>query len=166
LVVGGCESLGLFAADYALALGAESVDYVDQDLLRRTAAENLGCTVFEALTEQFERRYQVVIFASRNTEELKPALLALATNGHFHPLSMFFGDQALPLWDLYLRDITFSIGLPNSKPHIPRVLEMMRCGHIHPERLVSAHDCTEALEALYEPSIKPVIVRPRLYSDK
>lgn len=164
LVVGGCESLGLFAADHALAMGAQRVDYVDPDAARRIAAQGLGCSTSEALGEEFQRSHEVLVFASRNAEELKPALMALTTNGHCHILSMFFNDQALPMWELYLRDVTLSIGLPNSKPHVPDVLELVRCGHIHPERLVTVHDYRDAPEALYSPDIKPVIVRPRLLS--
>ncbi len=58
--------------------------------------------------------------------------------------------------------VTLAIGIPNSKTHIPAVLEQVRCGHIHPERLVTVHDWTEVPDALFSSDIKPVVVRPTI----
>jgi len=162
LVVAGVESLGLFAADHALAAGAAGVDYVDRDARRRSVAEGLGARVFEALDPGFDRQYRVVIGASRDPADLKGALKALAPGGHCSNLTMFFGDTPMPLWEMYLRDVTFSIGLPSVAPHIPAVLKLASCGHIHPERLVQVVDWSDACEGLLEPHLKPVMVRPRL----
>ena len=68
----------------------------------------------------------------------------------------------MPLWEMFLRDVTMSIGLPNAGPHIPAVLELARCGHIHPERMVTVHPAEDAPETLLAPEIKPVLVRSRL----
>lgn len=162
LVVAGVESLGLFAADHALAAGAEGVDYVDPDPRRRAVAEGLGARVFAAMDPGFDRQYRVVIGASREPAELRAALMALAPGGHCSNLTMFFGDTPLPLWEMYLRDVSFSVGLPSVAPHIPQVLHLAKCGHIHPERLVQVVDWADACEGLLEPHLKPVMVRPRL----
>jgi alcohol dehydrogenase len=162
LVLGGAESFGLFAADQAMAQGAERVDYVDVDEARRAAARRLGCEVMETLPPDIERLYPLVVFASRNIDELVPATKALAVNGHIHILTMFFGTQPVPLREMFLRDASLSIGLPNCKSHIPAVLEQVRCGHVHPERLITVRDWTEVPEALQSSDIKPVIVRPRI----
>lgn len=164
LVVGGVESLGLFAADHALAAGANGVDYVDTNPVRRAVAKGLGAEVFEAMTPGFVSRYKVVIAASRDPAELKQAIRAMAPGGHCSNIAMFFADVPLPLWDMYLRDVSFSIGLPSVGPHIPAVLNLAKCGHIHPERLVSLVTCDDAPEALKEPALKPVVTRPRLFA--
>jgi hypothetical protein len=39
---------------------------------------------------------------------------------------------------------------------------MVKCGHLHPERLITVHDESQAIDALLSADIKPVIVRPRL----
>jgi alcohol dehydrogenase len=161
LVVAGVESLGLFAADHALAAGAAGVDYVDADAGRRTIAESLGARVFEALDPGFDRQYRVVIGASREPADLRGALMALAPGGHCSNLAMFVGDTPMPLWEMYLRDVSFSIGLPSVGGHIPEVLKLAKCGHIHPERVMRVIDWSDACEGLLEPHLKPVMVRPR-----
>lgn len=163
LVMGGAESFGLFAADCALALGAERVDYCDRDPARRVAAMGLGCAVLEELPPDTDRLYQLVIFASRDISELVPAVKALGANGHCHILTMFFDLQPVPLPELFLRDASLSIGLPSVKAHISAVTEMVKCGHLHTERLVTVHDWTQVADALLSPDIKPVIVRERLF---
>ncbi len=78
---------------------------------------------------------------------------------------MYFRDTPMPLWEMYLRDGTYSAGRPSVRPHIPRVLELLERGEIHPERVVSkliAWD--DAAEALMEPSLKPVVTRPRAFA--
>ena len=164
LVVGGVESLGLFAVDHAMAGGAARVDYVDAHEGRRAAAKSLGAHVHPLLPGEFVRCYPVVIGATRDAEELKAAIRCLAPSGHISNIAIFFGDTPLPLWDMYMRDISVAIGLPSVGPYIPKVLELARCGHIHPERLMTVHAWEDAPSALLEPEIKPVVVRSRLFS--
>ena len=68
--------------------------------------------------------------------------------------------MTINVWEMFMRDVTLAVGVPNSKTHIPAVLEQVRCGHIHPERLVTVHDWTEVPAALFTSEIKPVVVRP------
>lgn len=163
LVVGGVESIGLFAVDHALAAGAAAVAYVDGHEGRRAAARGLGASVHVSLSPEFDRRFLVVIGASRDPADLSAAIRCLAPTGHLSNVSMFFGDTPLPLWEMYIRDATLAVGIPNVGPHIPRVLELARCGHIHPERLMTVHDWDDAPQALLEHDIKPVVVRPRIF---
>ena len=164
LVIGGVESIGLFAVDHAIAAGAPAVDYVDFDERRRHAAEMLGAKVHATLPPDFEQRFLVVIGASREVPLLQAAVRCLAPSGHLSNVAMFFGDVPLPLWDLYTRDASFSMGLPGSGAHIHTVLELARCGHIHPRRLMTPHAWDDAPTALLENDIKPVMVRPTIYS--
>lgn len=163
LVVGGVESMGLFAVDHALAAGASSVTYVDQHEGRREAARGLGAHVFDSLRPEFDRKYLVVIGASRDPAHFGAAIRCLAPSGHLSNISMFFGDTPVPLWEMYLRDVSLAVGIPNVRPHIPKVLELARCGHIHPERLMTVHAWDDAPQALLAHDIKPVVVRPQLF---
>ena len=162
LIVNSIESLGLFAVEHALAAGARKVDFVDSSEKRLEAARSLGARIHNDLPEEFKRCFSVVIGATRDVDMFRRAMLCLAPDGHFSNLAIFLQDPALPYWDMYTRGITMSFGLPNVGPHIPAVLELARCGHIHPERLVTVHAAETALTALLEPAIKPVLVRERL----
>lgn len=162
LVVGGLDSFGLFVAEQALAQGSERVDYYDSDPERRAAARRLGCEVLSEMPE-VDRHYPFVVFAARNPAELEPAVRTMAPGGHIQLLSGFFGGpMTINVWEMFMRDITLAVGVPNSKSHIPAVLEQVRCGHIHPERIVTVHDWTEVPEALCSCDIKPVVVRPTI----
>jgi len=158
LVVGGCESLGLFAVDHALARGARVVDYVDVDEARRIAAVSLGGRAF---ARQTDARYDVVVFASRDSAEIAPAIKALAPAGHFSLVSMFFGEIPMPMWEMYLRGISLSLGLPNSGARVREVLALVASGAIHPDRIVTVHDFADAPEALSSREMKPVFTRAR-----
>jgi len=164
LVVGGLESLGLFAVDHAVAAGAARVDYVDAHEGRRAAARGLGAHVHPAIPDAFLGQYLVAIGASRDAGDLAAAIRCLAPSGHLSNIAIFLTDTPLPLWDMYLRDVSVAIGIGSVGAHIPAVLELARCGHIHPERLMSVHPWEDAPTALVGPDIKPVVVRPRRFS--
>jgi len=164
LVHGGVGSLGLFAVDHALAAGAESVDYVDSDPQRRSIAQSLGALTHASLPEDFTWTHPIVVIATPKPKEMRRAIVALAAGGHVSSVAMYFNDTPMPLWEMYLRDGAYSAGRPSVRPHIPSVLDMLERGEIHPERVVSkliAWD--DAAEALLEPSLKPVVTRPRAF---
>lgn len=164
LVVSSLPSLGLFAVDHALAAGAPRVDFVDASEERREVARTLGAQVHPEILPEFNMRFPVVIGVAREPEMLAAAIKCLAPGGHISNAAMFFADTPLPLWEMYKRDVTFSMGSASVSPHLPKVLELLRCGHIHPERVMTTHPWVDAPEALLEPDMKPVIVRPRLFA--
>ncbi len=165
LVHGGIGSLGLFAVDHAVAAGAESVDYVDADPSRRAIAASLGATTHAMVPDEFAWTHPVVIDATRRREDLRRAVIALAAGGHLSSVTISFGDAPMPLWEMYLRDATFSAGRPSVRPHIPAVLRLLERGEIHPERVVSEIVAwNDAPAALVEPSLKPVVTRPRAFA--
>jgi len=167
LVLGGIGSLGPYAVDHALAAGAESVDYIDKDPVCREIAQSFGATVHESYHDTFLMQYPVVICASRELKDVQQLFQALAPGGHFSMLAIFFEDKPIPLWEMYQRDVTFSTGKPSTRPFIPAVLELCRCGQLHPERVVSKVIPWEmAAEGLVEPSLKPVVVRQPVYSNR
>ncbi len=167
LVCGGIGSLGPYAVDHAFAAGATSVDYVDQSASTRAIAQSLGATVHDAFGSSFDLRFQVVICASGVLDDFQRLFKALAPGGHYSMLSIFFGDQPVPMWEMYTREITFSTGRPSTRAFIPAVLELCRCGKLHPERVVSkVIPWDEAPDQLVEPSLKPVVARQPIFSHR
>lgn len=164
LVVNGIDSLGLFAAEHALALGAARVDFVDDREAQYEAARSIGAIPHRALSDTFVGKYPVVIGATRDPQQLRRAALCLAPGGHLSNVAIFLEDVSIPYWDMYVRGVSISFGLPNVGPNIPEVLRLARCGHIHPERLVTIFDPEDAAEALMSDVIKPVIVRKTLFA--
>ncbi len=165
LVNSSLPSLGLFAVDHAVAGGADGVVFVDADERRREVAQKLGATVFATIEpERHHSRFPVVINAARQPDQLAQSCICLAPGGHLSNLAMFFQDTPIPVWELYKRDITFSTGLASITPHLPKVLELLRCGHLHPELVMTPYDAEDAPEVLAQSDLKPVIVRPRRFA--
>ena len=139
LVVGGAGagSIGLYAAALALALGAESVTYVDADSGRRACAAALGA---ETLAETPKRLgpFPVTVDASSEPDGLALALRSTAPDGVCTSAAIYFGEQPrLPLLEMYSKGITFRTGRANARPAIPHVLELAASGAVHPELVTS-----------------------------
>lgn len=161
LVVGGTESLGVLAVQMAVAAGAASVDYLDDSDYRRDLALRSGANV--ELGQTLDERYDVVVSATRDPQALHRGLLALAPGGHCSCIGIIFDDPTIPLFGMYLRDVTLSVGVCNVRPHIPKVFDLVGSGRCNP-LLVSPTvvSCEEATEALVQPLAKCIVVRERI----
>lgn len=161
LVVGGTESLGVLAVQMAVAAGAASVDYLDDNDYRRDLASRSGASV--ELEWVLDERYDVVVSATRDPRALHRGLLALAPGGHCSCIGIIFEDPVIPLFGMYLRDVTLSVGVCNVRPHIPKVLDLIGSGQCDP-LLVSPTVVSpdEATEALLQPLAKCIMVRERI----
>jgi alcohol dehydrogenase len=153
LVVGGAGpgSIGLYAAGLAVALGSESVLYVDADGRRRETAGKLGA---QTLAEMPKRvgPYPITVDASGDPEGLGLALRSTAPDGICTSTAIYFGEQpALPLLEMYTKGITFKTGRANARPAMAHVLELCASGRLHPELVTtSVVDWGNAAEALLE----------------
>lgn len=161
LVVGGTESLGVLAVQMAVAAGAASVDYLDDSDYRRDLALRSGANI--ELDQVLDERYDVVVSATRDPQALHRGLLALAPGGHCSCIGIIFEDPKIPLFGMYLRDVTLSVGACNVRPHIPKVFDLVGSGRCDP-LLVSPTvvSCEEATEALVQPLAKCIMVRERI----
>ncbi|WP_287030993.1 zinc-dependent alcohol dehydrogenase [Pseudomonas sp. UBA6310] len=161
LVVGGTESLGVLAVQMAVAAGAGSVDYLDDSDYRRALALRSGANVEPG--ETLDEGYDVVISATRDPQALHRGLLALAPGGHCSCIGIIFEDPKIPLFGMYLRDVTLSVGVCNVRPHIPTVFDLVGSGRCDP-LLVSPTvvSCEDAPEALVAPQAKCIVVRERI----
>lgn len=161
LVVGGTESLGVLAVQMAVAAGAGSVDYLDDNDYRRDLAQRSGANIEP--DHVLDERYDVVVSATRDPHALHRGLLALAPGGHCSCIGIIFDDPAIPLFGLYMRGVTLSVGACNVRPHIPKVFDLVGSGRCAP-LLVSPTvvSCDEATEALVQPLAKCIVVRERI----
>lgn len=153
LVVGGASSgsIGLYAAAIAIALGAASVTYVDDDAARRATAESLGAETL-ALADAPQRLgpFPVTVDSCAEPDGLALALRSTAPDGTCTSTAIYFGEQpALPLLEMYTKCITFKTGRAHARAAMPHVLSLAASGGLQPERVttrtVGWGDAAEAL---------------------
>src|SRR4051794_17186116 len=75
---GGAQSIGLYAAGLAVELAAGTVDYLDDDPLRREIAESFGAHAHPRRRGAGGRSYDVVVEATSRAAGLREAIRALA----------------------------------------------------------------------------------------
>jgi threonine dehydrogenase-like Zn-dependent dehydrogenase len=151
LVVGGAGrgSIGLYAAGLAVALGSQSVLYVDANESRREVAAKLGAQTL-AQTPKRVGPYAITVDASADPDGLALALRSTAPDGVCTSTAIYFGEQpSLPLLEMYTKGITFKTGRANARPAMGHVLELAASGALRPElvttRVVGWADAADAL---------------------
>jgi alcohol dehydrogenase len=158
---GGAWSISLYTVAIALALGAKQVDYVDTDPARLALAESLGAKV---IAENIPRRlgeYDITVDASANPKALACALRSTTNGGVCTSVGIYYTDTTpIPLLDMYDKGITFKTGRTNARGYIPKILDLIKTGKLHPEKITSTIAPWEsAIEAWCEPSVKVIISR-------
>jgi threonine dehydrogenase-like Zn-dependent dehydrogenase len=151
LVVGGAGpgSIGLYAAGLAVALGSQSVLYVDADESRRGTAAKLGAQTLAELPKRVGP-YPITVDSSADPDGLGLALRSTAPDGVCTSTAIYFAEQpSLPLLEMYTKGITFKTGRANARPAIPHVLDLAASGALHPElvttSVVAWADASDAL---------------------
>jgi threonine dehydrogenase-like Zn-dependent dehydrogenase len=140
LVVGGAAagSIGLYAAGSAVALGSESVLYVDADEDRRTRAQALGAQTL-AQTPHRVGPYPITVDASGDADGLALALRSTAPDGVCTSTAIYFGDPPpMPLLEMYTKGITFHTGRANAREAIPHVLDLAAAGSLRADLVTSS----------------------------
>lgn len=164
LVVGGLgEGIGLYIADAARALGAAEVVYFDDDPHRLELARQLGVNACERRSMDGPAPgspFPITIDASGTAKGLALAIRSTAHGGICHRT---YGDMQLttdvPLREMYGIGLSLHLSRVHARAVMPQVIEHVRCGHIHPEHIITRSvDFEEAAEAILEPAIKLVFV--------
>jgi alcohol dehydrogenase len=134
-----------------VALGSESVLYVDADESRRATATASGA---QTLAEMPRRvgPYPITVDASGDPDGLGLALRSTSPDGTCTSAAIYFGEQPrLPLLEMYTKGITFTTGRANAREAMPHVLELAASGALQPElvttRTVSWEQAPDALVA-------------------
>lgn len=171
LVVGGAGGISLYAVQAALAAGAARVLYVDRSEDRLAMASSFGSArqPVECKPRDEARlpEHEVVIDASAHPTELARAVRAVAPGGICVSLGVYFMDVPFPMLDMYANDVSFRIGRPSVGPHVAKVLDLVKTGAWHPERVTQrVAGEADAIEVLKSRAMKPVITRPRTITAK
>jgi threonine dehydrogenase-like Zn-dependent dehydrogenase len=162
LVVGGAGDVALYAVAVAVALDSTQVDYVDTDTRRLAVAERLGAHAVERPVDGTRLgRYPITVDHSGEVAGLHSALRSTEPEGTCTSTAIYFAPETpLPLLDLYTRGIVFRTGRVNARAAIPRVLELIGAGRLHPELVTSATvQWDDAPTALANLEAKTVIIR-------
>jgi threonine dehydrogenase-like Zn-dependent dehydrogenase len=162
LVVGGvARSVGLYAVDAALALGAESVTYTDSDEARLAVAADLGAEVVEGPPSDHLGTFPVTVDASASHIGLKGAIGATERGGECtHVGILYEAETSLPLLQMYVNGIQLHVGRAMARADLPAVLEHCAAGRLRPERVTSRVAPWEAAaEAVLEFETKLVVTR-------
>lgn len=140
LVVGGlAQSVGLYAAAAAVALGADRVLYLDDNVGRRERALAVGA-VAEPLSLSDGRapskQFDIVVEAAGDEAAMGFAIPSTAANGVLTSVSIHLTPKtAVPLTRAYYKGLTFHTGRVNSRPLLPEVLNCIAGKCLHPEHV-------------------------------
>lgn len=129
VLVVGRLSIGLYAAAFAAALGAQ-VDYVDTDPQRLAAAEKLGAVVHDReKPDKSWDRYPVTVHTSADASLLAATLRATWPDGVCTDTGVYYQPTVeMPLLSMYTRGVQFVTGRVNARVVIPHVLELLPDG--------------------------------------
>lgn len=153
LVIGGlAQSVSLYAAGAAVSLGAGRVLYLDDDPVRRAAAERLGATAEPlALNERREKskankgvsgfayeQFEITVEGAGNAEALDFAISSTAPNGICTGVGIHLTPTTpLPLSKMYSKGITFITGRVQARADLPAVIDHCAAGCFLPEHVTS-----------------------------
>lgn len=162
LVVGGAagpNSIGLYAAGLAVALGAARVVYLDEDVDRLEIAANLGAEPIEGPPPRKAGSFPVTVDASGSEAGLHCALNSTAFDGQCTSPSVYLDDPTVPMFSMYSRCCTLHTGRVHARAVIPYVLDVVARG-FDPSLVTSTvADWADAPDALADPPMKLVIAR-------
>ena len=161
VIGGGAPSIGLYAVDFARALGAGEVAYVDTNPDRLALAAELGAEAIEGLDRKYKRR-QITVNATASHEGLHAALRSTARGGVCTSVGIYYEEMTpMPVLEMYTAGVRFVTGRVAARPVIPPILDLVASGDVRPDKVtsnVAAWD--EAPEAVLDEETKLVIERP------
>lgn len=183
VVIHGTPSIGLYAAQAAMALGAGSVTVASDDDRVLALADALGAS---PLPTAFGRRgddvaagrgggagsgggpgrrpgrWPIVVDCGTQVPGLHFALACTAPEGTLHSVSYYGAEPMtpLPLGKLYTRGIRFLTGRAHSAALVPEVIGLVAEGRLAPQRVTTVTiDWEEAPDRYLEPAVKLVVTR-------
>jgi len=129
VLVAGRQSIGLYAAGLAAALGYQ-VDYVDTDPQRLAAAEKLGATVHDRCKpDKSMGLYPVTVHTTAEPDALAATLRVTWPDGVCTDTGVYYqGAVEMPLLPMYTRGVRFVTGRVNARAVIPDVVELLEFG--------------------------------------
>ena len=165
LVVGGlAQSVGLYAIQSAIALGAGRVVYRDFDQSRLAAARNLGADVIQtAYAEDLpvEETFPIVVEAAGVPGALAFALKSTAPCGICTGVSAGTDVTAqIPLRAMYMKGATYTVSRVHARADLEAAMECARCNSVMPDALITQEVAfADAAEAMTHSALKMVFSR-------
>jgi threonine dehydrogenase-like Zn-dependent dehydrogenase len=129
VLVVGRQSIGLYAAAFAAAVGAH-VDYIDTHPGRLAAAEKLGAAAHDVATpDRSWEPYPVTVHTSADPALLAATLRATWPGGTCTDTGIYYqGSVELPLLSMYTRGVRFVTGRVSARADIPAVVDLLAAG--------------------------------------
>jgi threonine dehydrogenase-like Zn-dependent dehydrogenase len=129
VLVVGRQSIGLYAAAFAAALGCR-VDYVDTNADRLAAAEKLGSAVHDlAKPDKSWEPYPVTVHTTADPALLAATLRATWPDGVCTDTGIYYQPTVeMPLLPMYTRGVRFVTGRVSARAVIPEILELLGSG--------------------------------------
>jgi threonine dehydrogenase-like Zn-dependent dehydrogenase len=151
VLVAGRRSIGVYAAAFASAYGAQ-VDYIDTDPQRLAMAEKLGATVHDrSKPDKSWDPYPITVHTTADPAVLTAMMRATWPDGVCTDTGLYMGGVEMPLLSMYTRGLRFVTSRVNARAAIPEVLEMItaRCD-LAPavDRVVAWEDAPQAWPAM------------------
>ena len=136
LVVGGlAQSVGIYAAGTAVALGSGRVLYLDDNAGNRDRARAMGAEVAPLSFDRAEQ-FEIVVEAAGSEAALGFAIRSCAPNGIVTSVAMHLGKTtAIPLTLAYYKGLTLHTSRASARRWLPQVLDCIACGRLHPEHV-------------------------------
>ena len=136
LVMGGSASgIGIYAAGLAVSLGAELVDYVDDDEDRLRQAAAYGANPIRRPVE-LERQYEIVVDADGEADTIVQAIKATEPEGLFTSVTIHMRPlTGLPLIEMYFKGIAFHTGRANVRTGLAPLLDHCAHGVLRPDAI-------------------------------
>jgi alcohol dehydrogenase len=161
IVAGIVRSIAAYAADAAVALGAERVDFVARDADLLAIAERLGAHPIEAPFAGTRGPYPITVDASGDPAGLRMALRSTEPEGVcVIPAYYPFDETPVPLGRMYTKGVTVHTGRCHARTLLPEVAAAIAAGRLHPDRITTRRaPWADAREAMAEPNVKLVVER-------
>jgi threonine dehydrogenase-like Zn-dependent dehydrogenase len=152
VLVAGRLSIGLYAAAFASAYGAQ-VDYIDTDPQRLAMAEKLGATVHDQLKpDKSWDPYPITVHTTADPSVLTATMRATWPDGVCTDTGIYYqGAVEMPLLSMYTRGLRFVTGRVNARAVIPEIVELLTAHcDLAPavDRVVAWEDAPQAWPAM------------------
>ncbi|MBL0923163.1 MAG: alcohol dehydrogenase catalytic domain-containing protein [Sphingomonadaceae bacterium] len=151
LVIGGlAQSVGLYAAGAAVALGAGRVLYLDDNSGNRDRARAMGAEAAPLTGREPVEQFEIVVEAAGLADALGLAIRSCRPNGVVTSVAMHLGATTpVPLTQAYYKGLTFHTSRASARNWLPDVIHCMACGGLHPEhvthRILPFADAADAM---------------------
>lgn len=167
LIVGGAgrgsTSIGLYACQFAQALGAGRVDYADSDEHLLSLAASLGANPipFEGDCPRRLGPYGLTVDTATDAAGLALAVRSTDAGGICTSVSIHYGEYTeVPMLEMYTTGLTLRASRAPARALMPRVLELIAEGRFDPTLVTTkVVGWDDAADALMEAPAKLIVAR-------